>query len=180
MCFKDELVFENYLSLTVPKLRFAISRFRCSSHNLTIELGRHTKPNKTELAKRVCKACHVVEDEIHHLTACVVNSKQRELLYREAQKYEPKFLKYSDVNKFKFILQTKEVKLLQAFGMFLYKSYPDRSKWFSFFFHHAVKYFVKYVYTLLHSKNFMHRICYYVICIFMWMLYIYIYNALCL
>ncbi len=128
MCFKDELVFENYLSLTVPKLRFAISRFRCSSHNLTIELGRHTKPNKTELAKRVCKACHVVEDEIHHLTACVVNSKQRELLYREAQKYEPKFLKYSDVNKFKFILQTKEVKLLQAFGMFLYKSYPDRSK----------------------------------------------------
>ncbi len=124
--FKDELLFEDYLLLTVPKVRIAISRFRCSSHNLAIELGRHTKPKKTELAKRVCKACHVVEDELHHVTACVLNSKQRELLYIEANKYEPKFLKFSDENKFKFILQTKEKKLLQAFGMFLYTSYPDK------------------------------------------------------
>ncbi len=49
-----------------------------------------------------------------------------ELLYIKAQKYEPKFSTFSDENKFKFIIQTKEKKLLQAFGIFLYTSYPDK------------------------------------------------------
>ncbi len=76
------------------------------------------------LGKRVCKKCNVLEDEMHHVTACTLNSKQREHLYREVLKYEPNFLSYSNAKKFKFILQTRERKLLQAFGMFLYKSYP--------------------------------------------------------
>ncbi len=122
--FKDELLFEDYLLLTVPKVRIAISRFCCSSHNLAIELGRHAKPKKIELAKRLCKKCNVIEDEMHHVTACTLNSKQRESLYSEVLKYEPNFISYSNAKKFKFILQTRERKLLQAFGMFLYKSYP--------------------------------------------------------
>ncbi len=124
--FKNEHVFENYLLLTVPKIRIAIARFRCSSHNLAIELGRHTKPRKTDLEKRVCKECNVLEDEIHHVTACTLNFKHRDELYREAEKCEPNFKTYSNDRKFKFILQTKERKLLQAFGKFLYKSYPDK------------------------------------------------------
>ncbi len=118
----------------------AISRFPCSSHNLAIELGRHAKPKKIELAKRVCKKCNVLEDEMHHVTACTLNSKQREHLYSEVLKYEPNFLSYSNQKKFKFILQTREKKLLKLLVCF----YISRTLLLKFW-HHAVEYFVKFI-----------------------------------
>ncbi len=54
--FKTKLEMEKYLRLPVPKYRFAIARFRCSSHNLPIEIGRHMKLlRKTDLDDRLCK-----------------------------------------------------------------------------------------------------------------------------
>ena len=47
-------------------------------------------------------------------------------LYNVAKKYENNFESFSDAKKFNFILKTKERKLLEAFGTFLYKSYPDK------------------------------------------------------
>ena len=65
MRFKSDFVIEPYLYL-VKKLQYreAISKFRCNSHTLAIESGRHTNP-RTPVADRKCLICDVIEDELH-------------------------------------------------------------------------------------------------------------------
>ena len=59
--FKSNYIMEPYLYLVKkPRFRNAIARFRCSSHTLEIETGRHTNP-KTPFADRVCVHCKVIE-----------------------------------------------------------------------------------------------------------------------
>jgi len=60
---------EPYLnSVPIYHLRKAITKFRCSDHNLEIEKGRHTNKKREE---RVCKVCNKsIEDEIHFLNNC--------------------------------------------------------------------------------------------------------------
>ncbi len=123
--FKSNLERERYLSLPVPKYRFAIARFRCSSHNLPIELGRHTKPKKTDLNDRLCKTCNVLGDELHHVVSCKANQELRNDLYDAIKKYKPDFVNLSDIEKFKFIMKTKVTKLIYAFGYFIHKSQLD-------------------------------------------------------
>ncbi len=123
--FKNQFKMESYLSLNVPKYRYAISRFRCSSHNLPVELGRHTRPKKTPLEERLCKTCNLLGDEVHHLTECKANEKHRIKLFEKVTEYKPTFDRLTDIEKFKFVMQCKEVKIMQALGMFLYNSQSD-------------------------------------------------------
>jgi hypothetical protein len=59
--------------LSIPKrLRFALARFRTSSHSLEIEVGRHKNINKED---RLCKYRglynnDIIEDENHGLFHC--------------------------------------------------------------------------------------------------------------
>ena len=75
---KYEYVMEPYLYI-VKKSRYreAIARFRCSSHTLEIERGRHTNP-KTPVAERKCGRCDVIEDEKHFLLMRDMNMEERE------------------------------------------------------------------------------------------------------
>ena len=123
--FKSDHKIEPYLRLPVPKYRFAIARFRCSSHNLPIELGRHTRPRKTDLKDRLCKSCSVLGDELHHVTACKKFDSLRKDLYDVVTKFKPNFHKLSDLNKFKCIMKSKEKAIIQCFGYFIYKSQLD-------------------------------------------------------
>ena len=79
---KYEYVMEPYLYL-VKKSRYrqAIARFRCSSHALEIERGRHTNP-KTPVAERKCRRCDVIEDEKHFLLMCDINMEEREYFFQ--------------------------------------------------------------------------------------------------
>ncbi len=63
--FKTDLKREKYLSIIIPKQRQAIAKFRCSSHHLAIETGRHHKP-KLPVECRKCVDCDIIEDEVHH------------------------------------------------------------------------------------------------------------------
>ena len=55
--YKYELEPERYLDvLCIRKYFVALSRLRCSSHNLRIESERH---NNTVLAKRICTLCNL-------------------------------------------------------------------------------------------------------------------------
>ena len=58
-------------SITDPKLRRLLSRFRLSNHKLQIEVGRHIKP-KQPLSERICKLCdrNCIEDEEHFIIHC--------------------------------------------------------------------------------------------------------------
>ncbi len=81
--FKGQISLEWYLSkITVKKFRVALSRFRCSSHDLFVETGRYSNINRQE---RLCQVCDLndVEDEYHFLLVCPLYSDLR-------RKYFPK------------------------------------------------------------------------------------------
>ena len=72
--FKSLLDVEKYLCIDIPfYLRKAFARFRCSSHKLNIELGRHRGIARVD---RICLFCFnnlnkiVVEDEYHVCFIC--------------------------------------------------------------------------------------------------------------
>ena len=67
--FKNDIRIEPYLNYTLPKSVYCnIARFRLSSHNLNIELGRHKRPY-VPADERICEKCNLnqVEDEFHCL-----------------------------------------------------------------------------------------------------------------
>ena len=72
--FKSLLNTERYLKINLPvKYRQALSRFRCASHTLNVELGRQ---NKIPFEQRICQFCFqnenvsVVECEFHVFFCC--------------------------------------------------------------------------------------------------------------
>ena len=58
-----------YNSFVNDDLRRIITRWRLSCHNLRIETGRYTSPSIPR-EQRLCKICHIVEDEQHALFQC--------------------------------------------------------------------------------------------------------------
>ncbi len=72
--FKSQLNPEKYLSIDMPfYYRKALARFRCSSHKLKIEVGRHTNIPREN---RICTFCFenvgliVIENEFHAFFVC--------------------------------------------------------------------------------------------------------------
>ena len=67
-----DLTFEKYLEcITNTNHRTKLARFRCSSHNLEIEIGRYNY-RRVERQNRACRCCNVgmIEDEYHFLLVC--------------------------------------------------------------------------------------------------------------
>ena len=59
--YKEDKQEELYLSLPIPmRLRRDLARFRTTSHNLEVEMGRH---NNISFEDRLCQCC--VEDQIY-------------------------------------------------------------------------------------------------------------------
>jgi len=79
--FKTVFTAERYIhALNVMKFRRAYSRFRCSNHQLEIELGRR---NNVFMEDRICKWCEVkdiivIEDEYHFLLRCELYDELRQ------------------------------------------------------------------------------------------------------
>ncbi len=119
--FKNDIRFEPYLSLVIPKQRLAISRFRCSSHHLAIETGRHKKP-KLPVDERTCSSCKVVEDEIHHLIHCQKNKDPRKDLFDIASSVIDNFCQLEPSVKFKQLMECENHKLQKAIAIFLIES----------------------------------------------------------
>ena len=73
--FKSILEPEKYLTcIDTFAFRQALALFRCSSHSLLIEKGRHLNICKED---RLCSICNVIDDEEHAITKCVKYSSQR-------------------------------------------------------------------------------------------------------
>ena len=68
---KGNFEFEDYLDLEDFEKRKTIAKFRCSTHSLEIERGRHHRPI-IERQQRLCKKCNGghVETEPHFLLEC--------------------------------------------------------------------------------------------------------------
>ncbi|XP_048252544.1 uncharacterized protein LOC125380687 [Haliotis rufescens] len=112
--FKAEIIMEDYLSkVNVKKFRTALSRFRCSSHNLLIETGRYVNIPREE---RICNLCSLnsVEDEFHFLLVCPVYLHLREK-YLQAYYY-----RYPNIIKFVTLLSNTKRSILQNVSMYIY------------------------------------------------------------
>ena len=59
-----------YIMFDIPlKFRIALSKLRCSTHNLLVETGRH---GNIAYENRICKLCNLakIEDEYHFIMEC--------------------------------------------------------------------------------------------------------------
>ena len=81
--FKIKAGCEPYLLMPLQyKIRRIISRTRASSHNLGIEIGRHTRPRPTPIEERICTYCssNSIDDEFHFILNCDKNKYERQSL----------------------------------------------------------------------------------------------------
>ena len=121
--FKSMLEPEKYLTVVnIPKFRIALSKFRCSSHVLEIEKGRH---ESIPVDERYCKLClknnnFCVEDEYHFLCICpTYRDLRREML--------PYWFRINpSLDNFKSLLSTSNVMHLNNLASFIYFAMKKR------------------------------------------------------
>ena len=126
--FKSEFKFEPYLELLKdPKYRVAVSKLRASSHMLEIERGRHTRPI-TPVEKRRCPKCNVIENEIHFVLECTINQNERLELFDKIRTIDSCYIDLPPENKFVYLMNSENVRIMKWFAKFVYSSFDKRSK----------------------------------------------------
>jgi len=119
--FKRDMRIEPYLILGLPKsFHCSIARFRLSSHNLKIELGRHKRPYVPP-EQRICENCSLqqIEDEIHCLMVCPKWNEIRIPLLEVSFEHIPNFTVLSRDKQFHEILTHKSFEVNHTLGQFL-------------------------------------------------------------
>ena len=119
--FKGELRLESYLNCNLPKnLYRSIARFRLSSHNLYIELGRHKRPYVIA-EERICKRCDIndIEDEFHCMVICTKWDAIRVDLFQVCYVHIENFTVLHPKEQFLKIMINKNPELNYALGKFL-------------------------------------------------------------
>ena len=95
--FKHEFNMENYLDfIKEKKYRFALTRFRLSSHDLAIERGRYENIARID---RICVFCNsnFVESEYHFLLACPFYRELRQRFLKPYYGHWPTLQKFDDL-----------------------------------------------------------------------------------
>ena len=125
--FKSEFRMEDYFStIRDRKHIIALLRFRTSSHNLRIELGRHTIPI-TPIEERTCKFCPsgAIDDEIHLMLDCNFHSHERNIFLKSIED----ITSISNFNKrdgFSTIMSSKSPTIQNALGKFIHGCFQRR------------------------------------------------------
>ena len=119
---KMEFSLEFYLKEIKDKAyRNVLSQFRCVSHNLAIETGRHG-PVNVERSRRLCKYCNLqdIEDEYHFLLICP--------LYRELRsKYiDSYYWKSPSMYKCISLLKMEKLSVLKNVAQYLLNAFELR------------------------------------------------------
>ena len=121
--FKSQLDVEKYLSIDLSYIcRKTLANFRCSSHNLAIEKGRHTN---VEREYRFCQFClqrnvYVVEDEFHFFMLCPMYDTLRNMYFK------PQWKANISVQKFYIIMQLSDARSLLLISKFLVSAFEFR------------------------------------------------------
>ena len=95
--FKHEFAMENNLDfIKEKKYRFALTKFRLSSHDLAIERGRYENIARND---RICIFCngHLVENEYHFLLACPFYRVLRQRFLKPYYGHWPTLNKFDDL-----------------------------------------------------------------------------------
>lgn len=120
--FKSEFVLEKYLTcITNEKHRIALTRLRCSAHNLEIEVGRYHY-NRTDRQNRLCKLCNMnmVENEYHFVLVCPFYNDLR-------RQYLPShYCRWPSKNKFINLLKDCQTSIIKRVSKFVYLAMEKR------------------------------------------------------
>ena len=119
--YKKESRTEQYLdSIYESKYRISLSRFKLSSHNLSIETGRYNSVPKEE---RLCIFCNVrkIEDEFHFLLVCPHFTELRRKYFKNY------FCNWPTLNKFDQLMLSSSKKTLGNLGKFIYFAFRKRN-----------------------------------------------------
>ena len=98
--------------------RTIVSKFRLSDHRLEIEIGRYFRPPKKP-GERICTFCNTMEDEIHCLMTCDLNSEERRKLFEVISSVKPIFNFLDTQNKFIYLMNEKTMPINHAINKFI-------------------------------------------------------------
>ena len=121
--FKSLLDIEKYLFLDLSfKYRNALAKFRCSSHDLMIEKGRHMHLDRLY---RICPLCvrrnaYVLEDEYHFLMVC---PQYEDIRYKF---FPDNMIDNVSLNKFYSFLTSKNELVITSLAKYLYYAFKKR------------------------------------------------------
>lgn len=121
--FKSMLDVEKYLCLDLPfKFRNALAKFRCSSHCLMIEKGRHMGLDRSY---RNCPLCikrnaYTLEDEYHFLMVCPEYEDIRYNLFPE------NMMENVSLNKFYSFVSSNNASVIASLAKYMYYAFKRR------------------------------------------------------
>ena len=124
--FKSTLEIEHYLKIDLPFLyRKIISNFRCSSHCLMIEKGRHQNIDRS---LRFCPFClrrnaYVIEDEFHFLFVCPAYAEIRNIYFKQEWVRD-----IVTLNKFYSIMSSVDASSIFSVAKFLLSAFNHRKE----------------------------------------------------
>ena len=120
--FKIEFIQERYLDVVSNiNHRKALSRFRCSSHKLLIEEGRHRNIHRNS---RVCTKCNMnqIENEYHFLLVCPYYNELR-------TQFLPRYFNvWPTINKFISVMQSSQKSRIVNLAKFIYFAMCKRNR----------------------------------------------------
>ena len=150
--FKSSFTREPYLDLVRNRnQRCFLSRLRVGSHNLQIELGRHTRP-ATPIHQRYCKFCPprssptcptstptttrslptaepAVDTEFHFLIQCPMFQPERNLLFDRLTQLNLNFSNLTLADKFKVMLCPTSAVTTKLIHRFIKQMFASRGKY---------------------------------------------------
>ena len=94
---------------------------------LEIERGRHTRPI-TPVENRICPKCNVIENEIHFVLECTINQNERLELFDKIRSIDSCNIDLPPENKFVYLMNSENVRIMKWFAKFVYSSFDKRSK----------------------------------------------------
>ena len=112
--FKHNFTLEKYLKISMEnKYKYALSRFRTSSHDLLIETGRYENIPRDQ---RLCKSCDMktIESEYHFLLVC---PKFRDLKKKYFKSY---YCHWPTIHKFESLLSSNSKKVICNLSKYIY------------------------------------------------------------
>ncbi|MCG8044707.1 MAG: endonuclease/exonuclease/phosphatase family protein [Candidatus Thiodiazotropha taylori] len=121
--FKTQLDVEKYLFVDLSfNCRRALANFRCSSHNLQIEKGRHLN---IEREYRFCTFCrercvYVVEDIFHFFMVCPLYHDLRSIYFK------PSWTSLTTVHKFYSIMKLTDIESIFSKAKFIVSAFDLR------------------------------------------------------
>jgi len=103
--------FQPYLNiLNISKFRYSMTKLRVSSHRLSIESSRWSKPNPTPLSERNCLFCNLLEDEYHFVLECNLYNALRKLYIPYYYRTRPNMLQMYE------LINAGNIKVLDLLG----------------------------------------------------------------